>query len=317
VLAPGHALNVPKHPKSRQNLPFDISVPLESIRAWVRRTKTNSPYPRSVQYMAAAKKQIPISGSRIRGSRSFQSLALTSSKELRKQIGWMKKGEVRELICETLKAVIATGEFQLKKGHFVRRITGGTQTLGVPLWDYSPKFEFSFTMTMRLDAVEEITNRFSGSPPKYHSGTQTILTQLEHLGLTGCRWQAETEDELALRLVEASTFVQDRVIPFFQRYQNLLTIAVAANPETAPVVPPTPNGMTTGMGILADGILFRSGKHPYRAMSAITLAHLARFENFDVLVSRYRGELHSLHHQSERDKFDQLVQFLRESEKAV
>jgi len=52
-------------------------------------------------------------------------------------------------------------------------------------------------------------------------------------------------------------------------------------------------------------------------MSAITLAYLAHFTNFEVLVSRYQKELSALHHQGERDKFDKLVQFLREHAKAV
>jgi hypothetical protein len=230
----------------------------------------------------------------------------------------MKKGDVRVIIYETLAPVLAPFNFRLKKtqAEFQRKIEDGTQRLGVPLWDYNPRFEFSLVMTIRIDAVEDITNRFSGSPPKYHSGTLTVITQLEHLGVNTCRWRAENENELRSRLVETVEIVRDRVIPFFERYQKLPAIAAAANPDPAPVVLPTSNGMTTGMGILADRALFSSGNHPYRAMSAITLAHLARLKNFHSLVLRYQKELSSLHHQSERDKFDQLVQFLRESEKA-
>src|SRR6266404_1914816 len=231
----------------------------------------------------------------------------------------MKKGEVSNTIYETLKPVLAPSDFRLNKSQvgFVRPIVGGTQTLGVPLWDHNPKFEFSLTMTFRLDAVEEITNRFSGSPPKYHSITQTVLTQLEHLGLRNCRWQAETESDLELKLSEVGSVVRDAVIPFFQQHQDLLTIAAAANPAEAHVVPPAPNRITTGMGILTDRALFSSGNHPYRAMSAITLACLAHFTNFESLVSRYQKELSALHLQSERDKFEKLVQFLRAHENAV
>src|SRR5215831_18898787 len=162
----------------------------------------------------------------------------------------MKKGEVRTKIYECLEPVLTPGEFRLKKSHegFVKRITGGTQTLGVPLWDYNPRFDFSLTMSIRLDAVEEITNRFSGSLPKYHSMTQTVLTQLEHLGLSRCRWQAKTENELEQTLSEVGSVVRESILPFFQRYQDLPAIAAAANPETNPLIPPTSNGMTTGMG---------------------------------------------------------------------
>jgi len=231
----------------------------------------------------------------------------------------MKKGEVSNTIYETLKPMLAPSDFRLNKSQvgFVRPIVGGTQTLGVPLWDYNPKFEFSLNLTCRLHAAQAITNPFHGSPPKYHSITQTVLTQLEHLGLRNCRWQAETESDLELKLSEVGSVVRDAVIPFFQQYRDLSTIAAAANPAEAPVVPPTGNGMTTGIGILADRVLFSSGNHPYRAMSAITLAYLAHFTNFEALVSRYQKELSALHHQGERDKFDKLVQFLRGHAKAV
>jgi hypothetical protein len=161
-------------------------------------------------------------------------------------------------------------------------------------------------MTMRIDAAEEITNRFSGSPPKYHSSTLTILTQLEHLGVCPCRWQAESESELRSRLLDVTRIVQDRVIPFFDRYQELSIIAAAANPE------PTP-----GAGLVTDRSLFSSGNQPYRHMSAITLAHLAGLGNFDALVLRYHKELSSLNLQRERDKFDKLVQFLKKDEQVV
>lgn len=221
----------------------------------------------------------------------------------------MKKSEVRNIIYETLKPVLAPSDFRLKKSQegFVRQIGGGTQTLGVPLWDYNPRFEFSLTMTIRFDAVQEITNHFTGSPPKYHSMTTTVITQLEHLGLSG-HWRAETESELKLKLSEVSNIVRDAIIPFFLRYQDLLSVAAAANPES---------GLTTGKGIKADRVLFSSGGTLlYRAMSAITLARLAHFENFEALVLRYREELLPFHnplqHQNNCDKFDKLVEYLRE-----
>src|SRR5437867_3614933 len=117
------------------------------------------------------------------------------SRAHRNASGEMKKTEVRDVIYGTLQPVLAPSNFRLKKSQpaFVRDIACGTQRLGVPLWDYNPRFDFSLNMTMRIDAAEEITNRFSGSPPRYHSSTVTILTQLEYLVVSPCRWQAETE----------------------------------------------------------------------------------------------------------------------------
>jgi len=205
--------------------------------------------------------------------------------------------------------MVEANGFRPKKsqGCFVKRIEGGTQSLGIPLWDYNPLIEFSLNMTMRIDAAEELTNLFSGSPAKYHSMTVTIITQLEHLSVSRCRWKAETQEELESELALVKAVVQDRILPFFHSHRDLMTIAVAANPEVAPMVPPVPNGLTTGMGLLADRVLFSSGNHPYRAMSNIALAHLARLPYFDELIERYRKELGQ-----ENEKFEQLIRYLKE-----
>jgi len=81
------------------------------------------------------------------------------------------------MIADAVTPVVSTAGFRFKKASdaFVRKIEGGRQELGLPLVDYNPVFEFSLTLCTRLEAVQEITNRFSGSPPKYHSITLTSI----------------------------------------------------------------------------------------------------------------------------------------------
>jgi hypothetical protein len=73
---------------------------------------------------------------------------------------WIK-GEVRHLISEAVTPVVSADGFRFKKSSeaFVRRIDGGRQELGLPLVDHNPIFEFSFTLCVRLEAVQEIINR--------------------------------------------------------------------------------------------------------------------------------------------------------------
>src|SRR4051812_20398476 len=94
----------------------------------------------------------------------------------------MKKSEAKTLIYEGLNSLLAGEGFQLvkKEEGFVRRIPAGKQTVGVPIADYNPTYIFSLTFTTRLDVVEDIFNLFSGSPPKYHSMTETTITQLDY-----------------------------------------------------------------------------------------------------------------------------------------
>src|SRR5262249_58401821 len=98
--------------------------------------------------------------------------------------GWTKS-EVRRLIVEAVAPVVGGVGFRFKKTSeaFVRKVEGGRQELGLPLVDHNPLFEFSFTLGIRIEAVQDLTNRFSGSPPKYHDTTLTSVTQLEFLGV--------------------------------------------------------------------------------------------------------------------------------------
>ncbi len=94
----------------------------------------------------------------------------------------MKKQEMKNLLFEMLGAAVSGTEFRLKRSDdaFLRKIPGGRQMLGLPLWDYNPEFEFSLNIGIRLDAVEDIFHRFSGSPSaKYQAMSYTTLTPLE------------------------------------------------------------------------------------------------------------------------------------------
>src|SRR5262245_1930873 len=134
---------------------------------------------------------------------------------------WIKS-EVQRLIAQGLNPAVNPAGFRYRKKSegFVRKSAGGRQELVIPLWDYNPLFKFSLTLCVRLDAVQEIVNRFSGSPPQYHGITLTSITQLEFLGLpsSGGRveYQAASESELAAVLPGVSAMVRDRVVPFFE-----------------------------------------------------------------------------------------------------
>src|ERR1700729_2445177 len=111
----------------------------------------------------------------------------------------MKKQEMASLNFEMLSGILSGTDFRLKKSEdgFVRRIPGGRQMLGLPLWDYNPEFEFSLNICIRLDAVEEIYHRFSGSPPKFHSMSFTMMTRLEHFTGVPARYKVSTAEDVA------------------------------------------------------------------------------------------------------------------------
>src|ERR1044072_7986884 len=92
----------------------------------------------------------------------------------------MKKQEIRDLIYAGLKEILGGAGFKLnkKEGAFTRSIPNGFQRIYVPLYDYNPLFVFSLTIGIRLNAVEDIANQFSGAMGPGQAQTTTSLTQL-------------------------------------------------------------------------------------------------------------------------------------------
>ncbi|WP_020474756.1 hypothetical protein [Zavarzinella formosa] len=217
------------------------------------------------------------------------------------------KTEAERLIVSGLKSDTAPAGFRYvkKDGSFVRLIDGGRQMLGVALWNHNPLFAFSLTMTVRLDAVQAITNQHSGSPPQYHGITTTSLTQLEFLRLPAERgkveFRASSESELAAVLPGVATLVRERVVPFFDEYRDVAALNRGLNPDGAervmqPTWPP-------------DRRAFDASNQPYRAMTGVAVARLAGDPRWEQLVAAYRAQLSGAP-DHDRQKFEGLVAHL-------
>lgn len=219
---------------------------------------------------------------------------------------WVKS-EVERLIVKGLTPVVALAGFRYvkKEESFVRGINGGRQKLGLALSNYKPLFEFSLTLTVRLDAVQEIVNRFSGSPPEYHAITMTSLTQLEFLGLSaegGCvEYRASSEPELATVIPGVAAMVHERIVPFFEEYRDVTSLNRGLNPRGAERV--------TQQQWPRNRRAFDSSYEPYRAMSGIAVARLAGDPRWPELVVAYREQLSELD-EDDRRKYEELVAHL-------
>src|SRR4051812_18988835 len=129
----------------------------------------------------------------------------------------MKKQEMASVIFETLGGVLAGTDFRLKKSEegFVRKIAGGRQMLGLPLWDYQPEFEFSLNVCVRLEAVEEVFHQFSGAPPKYHTMSFTTISRLEQFTTGPARYRVTTAEDVASAGAALAAVIHKRILPFF------------------------------------------------------------------------------------------------------
>lgn len=222
-------------------------------------------------------------------------------------VQWLKT-EVRRMIVDAVTPVVSPAGFRFKKATeaFVRKIDGGRQELGLPLVDYNPVFEFSFTLCIRLEAVQEVINRFSGSPPKYHSMTLTSITQLEFLGLPaesgrGVNFRVESQAQLRAVTPGVLNIVRDWVLPFFDEYRDVAAVNRGLNPEGAERV-----FRIVGF---PDRRSFDATNQPYRAMAGVAVAHLAEDPRLSELISAYQSQISEMQ-EHDRTKFDNLVNYL-------
>ena len=203
----------------------------------------------------------------------------------------MTKKQVQNLIYSCLTPVLSEEAFRLQKseGGFVRPIAAGRQYVGVPLWDYNPVFEFSLVMGVRIEKVEDIVNRFSGSPAKYQSGTETATFQLDRfMRKETTTFRATSESELQTALSQLLPVIKNQIIPFLDEHQDLLSLAEEMNlNEIRKSVP---------------GAAY--------AMGPVTVARLIDSPNFLAIVEGYRQRVSRLP-KTEMEKFEKLVQYLK------
>jgi hypothetical protein len=215
------------------------------------------------------------------------------------------KSEVRRVIVDAIAPTVNDAGFRYKKASeaFVRKIDGGRQELGLPLYDYNPVFAFSLTLCTRLEAVQDIVNRFSGALPKYHSTTLTSITQLEFLGITprsgqSVRFEMQSEAELAAVLPGVLELMAERVLPFFEEYRDLASLNRGLNPAGAEIAASGTSGY--------DRQAFDTTNQPYRAMTGVAVACLAQDLRLSALIGAYRAQIAELP-DSERAKFERLA----------
>jgi hypothetical protein len=219
------------------------------------------------------------------------------------------KSAVRSQIAQALEQAVAPAGFRYRKkiDGFVRNIGGGRQELGIALWDHDPLFDFSLNLCVRLEAVQEVVNQFSGSPPRYHEITLTSITQLEFLGVPaearGVVFSASSESELAKVIGEAIEMVRNRVVPFFDEYRDVASINRGLNPEGAESLtkPPWPH----------DRSAFDATNQPYRSMAGVAVAHIAGDPRLKELIAAYRAQVAGMA-EADRQKLKQMVAFLLE-----
>jgi hypothetical protein len=178
----------------------------------------------------------------------------------------MTREEVTTKLFEQLQPHLPGFKPQKKEESLARRITGGTQFIGLALIDHRPLFKFSLPVSIRIEEVEEIINRFAGSPPKYHRLTRTTGTLLSYFyGESDKKeFKIQSPEDIEAAIAGVAPVIRDRIIPFLDSHQSVQSLdAVMNGPE---------------------GARFDRTNPPYRQMHGLILARLAGNPRFDALA---------------------------------
>jgi hypothetical protein len=205
----------------------------------------------------------------------------------------MKKQEVRDFIFAGLKEVLAGAGFRLNKreGAFTRSIPNGFQKIYVPLYDFNPVFVFSLTIGIRLDAVEDIFNQFSGAMGPGQAQTTTSLTRLGYFTDEDPKeYKVSTKEEIDSALADLTPLINSKVLPFLEQYRDVQSLDDAMNTKKLP-------GFDTTI-------------LPSHAMHSIILAKLAGNPSLSALVTEYTKSLQNAP-PADRERFDRLVSSLQ------
>jgi hypothetical protein len=206
----------------------------------------------------------------------------------------MKKQEVRDLIYSELDKILSSTGFRLVKTDeaFVRAIPEGKQKIYVSLIDYNPRFIFSLTVGIRLNAVEDIFNLFSGADQKSQKYTVTSLTQLEYFtGRPKSGFTVTSEAEIKSAISELQMVLISKIMPFLDKYTDIRSLDTAMNVEQ-----------------LQD---FDTSMPNVHAMHSIILTKLAGNPDYRKLVSKYEDAMRNFT-QFDKDRFSNLVRYMNE-----
>jgi hypothetical protein len=168
---------------------------------------------------------------------------------------------------------------------FIRRIPGGSQTISVGIADYEPAFDFSPTFGVRLDAAEELFNRFAGVNSRHQAATMTMVAQSDAvLGID--EWAAESDGELVRAVDEMARAIATRGLAFLDRHTDLESLDKQLNGDDS-----------------AD-----RGHPPHREMHALIVAHLTGRADLEALAASYLRKVPADH--VARNRLEQLVHYL-------
>ena len=183
----------------------------------------------------------------------------------------MKINEVRDAMYQELTPHLPGWKLVKKQQGFVRTIDGGDQRIVIDAVDYRPEYRVTLTFVTRLDAVEAVFHRATGTPPSQFGFT--AATQLVYFfpgESPPKQFKVHDRAEIAAAMNALAPVLRERALPLMDRTRTVEELDAAMNGD--------------------DRAFDMSALQP-RVMHGLIVAHFARNPRFDDLVRRYQAEM--------------------------
>lgn len=179
---------------------------------------------------------------------------------------------------------------------FVRRADGVRQMVFAALWDRTTAFEFAIGLGIRVEAVEAITKLFSGVLPEYQSSSDTCVINLKAILPQFDRFTVSDEATIGQAIDHLAPSIANYIFPFLDTHRDVASLDRLMNQSKTPQ-------QVWGMEGWGTWML-------WYALSAITLARLAKNPEFEKLVELYRHQIRDFD-DDDRERYEKLVKHLR------
>jgi hypothetical protein len=179
---------------------------------------------------------------------------------------------------------------------FIREVDGIRQMVFAALWDRAPAFEFAIGLGIRVEAVEAISNLFSGVLPEYQSSSDTCVINLKAVVPHLDRFTVYDDATIEQAVDQLAPYITNDILPFLDSHRDVKSLDRLMNQGKPP-------GQVWGMEGWGSWVL-------WYAMSAVILARLAQNPDFDKLVGRHRHEIRDFD-DDDKERYEKLVEHLR------
>ena len=204
----------------------------------------------------------------------------------------MNRREVERAVDKGVLGLLRDRGFRANRAQEViwRGFPGGMHQVSFPVFMTAAGAEVSLVAGVRLDAVEEIVNEFTGTVEAYKAWTSSSLTRLEFFtgGHPGS-WVISDLAGVDGVVSEMGSILFERILPFMEELSTVEAFDRAMNRES---------------------VEFDITSQPSHSMIALTVARLAANPDYERLRASHSARLGPQFDPGLRDQFDRLVAHL-------